>query len=356
MKKKEEIAKQLPFSAGVTRSGLLYDVKDSVMARTISRRNFLKMSALAGASIVVSPGLSRILGNDRLLAAPVDPFSFAIIADSHTMGPKNPRLKIRLEAAVREINALNPQPDFVMYMGDAVHDGSAEQFKYFSEILSHLKARIYYVPGEHDWYLDMGEYYQENLIGGTVPYSFNHKGHHIVVLNGILFNDFWTGRKLTPQQRMDISGTLNDPAPGPFRLGKDQLLWLEKDLSGVSKEIPLLVFTHPPLYHYYRPWNFWTEDAPEAHAILKPFKNVSVFHGHVHQVVQNQIENLKFFATVSTSWPHPYPESGFPPGSPKMPRSNPAKLFDGLGWSRNTSRDGDLFHQDVLWTLTPPDV
>ncbi len=356
MKKETEVETSLPFSAGVTRSGLLYDVKDSVMARSINRRNFLKMSALAGASLVLSPGISRILGNRPLLAAPVEQFSFAIIADSHTMGAKNPRMKTRLEAAINEVNALRPQPDFVMYMGDAVHDGSAEQFKYFAEIISHLKAKIHYVPGEHDWYLDMGEYYQKNFIKGTVPYSFDHKGHHIVVLNGINFNDFWTSRHLTAQQRMDIAGTLNDPTPGPFMLGKEQLLWLEKDLSGVSKETPLLVFTHPPLYHYYRNWNFWTEDAPEAHAILKPFRNVSVFHGHVHQVVQNQIENLKFFSTVSTSWPHPYPETGFPQGSPKMPRSNPANLFDGLGWSKNSTMNGEVTHGDVLWTLTPPRV
>jgi 3',5'-cyclic AMP phosphodiesterase CpdA len=178
-----------------------------------------------------------------------------------------------------------------------------------------------------------------------------------VALNGIHFNDFWSARKLSPEERMDIAGTLNHAMPGPFMLGKAQLDWLEKDLANVPKDAPILVFTHPPLYHYYRPWNFWTEDAPEAHAILKPFRNVQVFHGHVHQIVQHQIANMKFLSTVSTSWPHPYPETyqtlklkG------QMPRSNPALPFDGLGWSNNKVSGHAVSHEDVLWTLKPPKV
>lgn len=358
MKRSDEAPLETPSpSTGVTRDGLVYDPDQGVLSKGLTRRGFLKVSALTGATLVVAPSMGSLLAPHSARAAATD-FSFAIIADSHTMGAKNPRMKTRLEAAIKEVNALSPAPDFVMYMGDAVHDGSPEQFKYFQEIMAALKPKTYYIPGEHDWYLDMGDYYMKNFMKQSAPhYSFDHKGAHIVALNGINFNDFWSARKLSPAERMDVAGTLNHPMPGPFMLGKPQLDWLEKDLSKVSKDTPIMVFTHPPLYHYYRPWNFWTEDAPDAHAILKPFKTVQVFHGHVHQVVQNQMNNMKFMSTVSTSWPHPYPETYQSLNlKGQMPRSNPAMPFDGLGWSNNKVAGGAVTHEDVVWTLRPPKV
>jgi hypothetical protein len=125
----------------------------------------------------------------------------------------------------------------------------------------------------------------------------------------------------------------------------------------VSKDAPILVFTHPPLYHYYRPWNFWIQDAPDAHAMLKPFKRVHVFHGHVHHVVQYQMANITFLSTLATSWPLPYPDAYRTLGlKGQMPRSNPAKPFDGLGWSSNRLAGASITHEDMLWTGKPPKV
>ncbi len=321
----------------------------------ITRRGFLQKALLAGGALLVSPAIRSFGSGSSLQAAGHEPFHFVVIGDSHLMGNKNPRLKVRLEAAIREINSLAPQPDFVIHLGDAVHDGTSEQFQYFAETIAQLKPKIYFVPGEHDWYFDMGETYRSAFIKGEVPYSFDHKGYHLIVLNGIGLNDYWSRRKLTPQQRMEIAGTLHHPLQGPFQLGKDQLAWLQKDLSGVGRETPLLIFIHPPMYHYYRPWNFWVEDAPEAHLLLKPFQSVSVFHGHVHHTVQNELDRMKFYSTLSTSWPYPYPDTGVPKGSAKMPRPGPSNFYDGLGWSKNSAGNGEMTHQDILWTLTPPE-
>jgi 3',5'-cyclic AMP phosphodiesterase CpdA len=283
-------------------------------------------------------------------------FSFAILADSHTMGEKNPLMKVRLEAAIRQINALLPRPDFVMYLGDAVHDGTPEQFKYFEDIMAQLEPRVFYLAGEHDWYLDMGEYYMRNMIQHPQPYySFDHKGAHIMALHGCGLNDFWSARNLTAEERMHVAGTINDQSQGAFALGQQQLDWMEKDLAHVPRETPVLVFSHTPLYHYYRPWNLWTQDAEQAQAILKPFKNVQVFHAHVHQLVEHQIANIKFCGVLSTSWPHPYPETYHSLGlTGQMPRSNPALAFDGLGWHSAKVAGGVTSHEDILWTLQPP--
>src|SRR5205823_10261656 len=142
----------------------------------------------------------------------------------------------------------------------------------FEDIMAALEPRIHFLAGEHDRYLDMGEYYLEHFIQRAAPwYSFDYKGAHIIALHGSNLNDFWTARKLTPQERMHVAGTINDPSPGPFLLGKAQLDWMEQDLAKVSTHTPILLFSHVPLYHYYRPWNFWTEDAEDARALLAPF-------------------------------------------------------------------------------------
>ena len=64
--------------------------------------------------------------------------TFAILADCHTMGDKNSPMKTRLEAAIRQINAMDPAPGFVMYAGDAIHEGTREEFKYFEEVIAGL--------------------------------------------------------------------------------------------------------------------------------------------------------------------------------------------------------------------------
>ncbi len=357
---KSDDASDVPsLSTGVTAAGYAYDDYRQVLTRRWERRGFIETLALAGATLVAAP-LASLLLPTKAIAQPAaaQDFTFAILADSHTMGKKNFPMKVRLQAAIRQINALRPAPDFVMYLGDSVHDGTPEEFKYFEEIMAELKPKVFYLAGEHDWYLDMGEYYMQHMIRQPQPYySFNHRGAHIMALHGSNLNDFWTARNLSAAERMHVAGTINDTSQGPFMLGKAQLDWMERDLANVPKDAPIIVFSHTPLYHYYRPWNLWTEDADDAHAILKPFKNVHVFHAHVHHIVEHKIANMKFCGVLSTSWPHPYPETYHTLGlTDQMQRSNPAMPFDGLGWhvGRVDGSRKNVSHEDIQWTLTPP--
>jgi 3',5'-cyclic-AMP phosphodiesterase len=347
-----------PPSLGITDSGAVYDGYRQVLTKRWSRRGFIETLGLKGATLVAAPLASQLMSGAAFAGSALQDFSFAMLADSHTMGAKNPLMKVRLEAAIRQINAMRPLPDFVMYLGDAIHDGTREEFRYFEEIMAQLKPQVFYLAGEHDWYLDMGEHYMQHMIKRAQPYySFDHKGAHIMALHGIGLNDFWTARNLTAEQRMHVAGTINDQSQGAFTLGRQQLDWMEKDLANVPKDTPVLVFSHAPLYHYYRPWNLWTQDAGQAQALLKPFKNVQVFHAHVHHLVEHQIANIKFHGVLSTSWPHPYPETYHSLGlRGQMPRSNPGQVYDGLGWHSGKVTGGVTSHKDILWTLQPPDA
>src|SRR5262245_29486006 len=73
-------------SIGVTRQGLVYDVDNAVLSKGLTRRGFFKVSALAGATLIVAPGFESLFPLGTAQAASVGEFSFAIIADSHTMG------------------------------------------------------------------------------------------------------------------------------------------------------------------------------------------------------------------------------------------------------------------------------
>ena len=317
-----------------------HDALDRLMTAELSRRNFMKVSALAG----IAASVGGVVTLDFLSpsnARAAKPFNFALMADHHTMGPKNNYMKLRCERAVQEMNKLNPQPDFIMSLGDHVHDGSDEQMKFFDEVFAPLKTKVKYITGEHDWYLDMGESYHKHF--GETTYSWDQNGVHFIALNTVNLRDFWSARGLSAEERMGIAGTLNHPLPGPFHVGEKQLGWLRDDLKKVKKSTPIIIFSHSPLYYYYKPWNFWTEDAPEVHLLLEGYEQVQVIHGHVHHIVKNRIGNINFDSSLSLGWPHPYPTSGLPAGSPQMPRANPANIYGGLGWELNrVGEDGGV--------------
>ena len=84
--------------------------------------------------------------------------------------------------------------------------------------------------------------------------------------------------------------------------------------------------------------NFWTDDAEDVQAVLKPFDKVNVIYGHVHQIQYNQIGNIAFSSVMATAWPWPYPssytqaESHLPIMTVPMNRADPFDERDATGW------------------------
>ena len=115
-------------------------------------------------------------------------FTFGYISDAHIQQIKGTRFvrnwDMGLIRAIREANLLTPRPDFFMFGGDLAQLGKKEELDHGLEIMSKLRGKVRYVIGEHDYYLDLGEYWQEKI--SPLYYSFDHKGVHFVVLNSIL--------------------------------------------------------------------------------------------------------------------------------------------------------------------------
>jgi len=302
----------------------------------VTRRDFLKTAGVVAAATSVPVNLIELAFADQSKN-----FTFAYISDSHIQHVKGGRFVRNwdrgLIRAVAETNLLQPKPDFVVFGGDLGQLGSRPELDHGAEMLAKLNYKTYCVLGEHDYYLDLGEYWSE--LFGKHYYSWDHKGVHFIVLNSILTYDEWTyDRWPTAEQRMLEMAGLDNPNGSPFMVGEKQRAWLAQDLEKVRQNTPVVVFSHSPLQKIYKGWNFWTEDAEQVQGLLRPFDDVTVIYGHVHQIQYNQIANMTFHAVMATAWPWPYPQSyaqaqsQLPKLTVPMNRADPFFERDATGW------------------------
>ena len=322
----------------------------------MNRRDFLKC---AGA--ITLGGCLPVSMVELAFADSRRNFSFAYISDAHIQqiaGANFVRNWDRgLIRAVAETNMLLPKPDFVVFGGDLAQLGKKEELDHGAEILSKLDYKTYCVMGEHDYYLDLGEYWSE--LYGDHYYSWDHKGVHFITLNSVLTYDDWTfDRWPSAVQRMSEMAGLDNPNGSPFMVGEKQREWLSEDLKKVEKGTPIVVFSHSPIQKIYKGWNFWTEDAEEIQTLLKAFDDVTIVYGHVHQVQYNQIGNISFHAVMATAWPWPYPQSyaqaeqHLPKLTIPMNRADPFFERDATGWQMIDVANGRLALQYNLYNNT----
>jgi 3',5'-cyclic AMP phosphodiesterase CpdA len=311
--------------------------KEEIMKK-MNRREVLKGAGALMVAGALPVSLVKVAFGAK---EPAEAFTFAHISDSHIsyIGENKfvQNFDRGLIRAVAEVNLMTPKPDFIIYGGDIAQLGTKEEIDHGLELMSKVQTKVHYVMGEHDYYVDLGEYWESKL--GPQWYSFDHKGVHFVILNSILTYDTWTNKKWPSQMdRMLAMARLDNPGGSPFMVGKKQLDWLKTDLKKISKDTPIIVCSHSPLQKIYKGWNFWTEDAEDVLALLKRFDKVNVIYGHVHQVQYNQIGNISFHAVMATAWPWPYPNSYaqvptyLPELTVKMNRGDPFFERDATGW------------------------
>jgi 3',5'-cyclic-AMP phosphodiesterase len=328
-----------------------------VRVGSLSRRNFFKIAGasagIAAAKGLITPQSFQLVEVAHAQGAGREPFTFAYISDTHMyVKSLNDRFVRSTLKAVDDVNALDPQPDFVIFGGDLAQTGKPEELDQGAQILKTLKAPVRMMVGEHDWFLDMGAHWQS--LFGAPQYSFDHKGVHFVTLLSINEPDFWTPRGMTPEERMMTVAGLDNPIQGRFEVGAAGREWLRQDLAKVDPHVPIVVFSHSPLYKYYRNWNFWTEDADQVQAILSKFDTVSVIHGHTHQLLNNRIGNINFYGMLSTAWPWPYAPEGLPRLTVQMNRADPFNAFDACGDGKfNVLAAGLIDQLHNLWNRNP---
>lgn len=267
------------------------------------RRTILKLTA-AGGGMAFASGL----GFTGAKAKAIPDFHFVQLTDSHWgyEGKANLEAKATLPRAVAAVNALDPQPDFVVFTGDLTHstEDAAERRRRMAEfksIAAGLKnPNLRFMPGEHDAALDRGEAYKEFF--GAFHYSFDHKGVHFIALDNTTDPKAW--------------------------LGDAQLAWLAADLAKRAKDDPIVVLTHRPLFDLAADWDWATPDGGKAIDLLLPFQNVVVFYGHIHQEHHHSTGHIAHHAGQSLIFPLT------PPGAPKKAQVlwDAAQPYKGLGF------------------------
>lgn len=327
--------------------------------KNLDRRSFMKVSA-AALGAVLAKGIMPPhtffpvkVAHAENSTGKAQPFRFAYISDSHLYEKDlNDRFVRGLLRAVDDVNNMDPQPDFVFYGGDLAQLGQIEELEMGAQILKNLKAPVKMMVGEHDWYLDMGEKWKE--LFGEPTYSWDYKGIHFVTLLSVVERDFWSSRKMTPMERMKTVAGLDNGMQSSFMVGESQRQWLKEDLARYSSDMPIIVFSHSPLYKLYKNWNFWTDDAEEVQSILGRFDRVVVIHGHTHQLLTNRIGNIYYHGMLATAWPWPYAPEGMPELTIEMNRPDPFNPNDGCGNGElQVHSDGLVDKIYNLWNRNP---
>jgi 3',5'-cyclic-AMP phosphodiesterase len=319
---------------------------------SITRRTFIHRSCLTGAATVAQTFAWWPLINTIDVAYGAEqPFKFAWISDTH-LYPRslNTRFVDKTVRAAQEVRAMSPPADFMIFGGDLAQLGKIEELELGNELLKEVTIRKVFIPGEHDWYLDMGNKWGQ--LFGQPNWTFDHKGVRFVGLDTVSrAPDYWSMRKMSPEERMGHMATLDGSVAGPWAgVGRDQLDWLQKILADWDKSRPVVIFSHNPLYEYYPPWNFWVRDWREVNDVLKPYTKVTNIHGHVHQVLYNEIGTMRSIGMLATSWPWPYAPEGVPKLTKPMIRADPGDPYDGVGWEQvSVGKDDRVDTEYVMW-------
>jgi hypothetical protein len=290
---------------------------------TMQRRDFMALAAVGGGAVFAS-GLAGCANSPQSMPGGGKDFYFVQLSDVHWgyEGPANPDAAVTLRKAVATVNALEIQPEFIVFTGDLTHatDDPAERRRRLAEfkaIVADLRVKsVRFMPGEHDAALDGGAAFKE-LFGDT-HYTFDHRGVHFIVIDNV-----------------------SDPGA---KIGDAQLAWLRADLATRDRAAPIVVLTHRPLFDLAPKWDWATRDGALAVDALMPFSNVTVFYGHIHQEHHRMTGHIAHHSAKSLIFPLPTP--GSQPNRTPLPW-DPGAPYKGLGF-----REVEAVHAGAAFEVT----
>jgi Icc protein len=186
-------------------------------------------------------------------------------------------------ALVKAVNDLPFTPDFILHTGDVAYDPDPEAYTVCMEILSNLKAPLYYVAGNHDDSVAL----QQQLLGRDEPrrsfhYAFEQNGVQIIVTDS------------------------NGPAQPPAGYVDDyQLEWIS-GLCQAQDDRPLVIAIHHNPLVVGIPWlddYMGIQNGDMFHDAIFPARHRirGVFFGHVHQNLDMMRDGILYCSTLS-SW------------------------------------------------------
>ncbi|MFC2124814.1 metallophosphoesterase family protein [Bacteroidota bacterium] len=247
-------------------------------------------------------------------------FTFAFLTDIHLQPELNAIEGFK--QAIDTVNKLNP--DFVITGGDLVADALGVPFEradalynLYKEVSAEFKMPVYNTMGNHEvfgLYEDSGidpshKEYNENMFENRIGkryYSFDHKGWHFMVLDGI-----------GTDKGRHYYGGIDD----------EQIEWIKSELAELDKDTPIVLRTHIPFITAQTQLVRGTLAANGEGSVITNGREVLllfyeynlklVLQGHLHFLEDIYVDNKVHFITggaVSASWwngPRGAVEEGF---------------------------------------------
>ncbi|HAW58140.1 MAG TPA: metallophosphoesterase [Bacteroidales bacterium] len=238
---------------------------------------------------------------------PTEKFSFVFMTDIHITKDYHAEEGFRKALG----RAMELEPDFIITGGDLVMDAldcdyqqALEQYDLYLGTISNLPIPVYNTMGNHEiwgWqdkslHQEEWEDYGKNLFKrriGQPNYSFDHKGWHFIVIDGIEYND----------------------STGYIGWASDETLsFIKNDLRKVDPKIPIILITHIPLITLEAQLekgalagNHPMEVIGNSKEVLECFSTHRlslVLQGHLHYYEKMEIIGISFITggAVSGAW------------------------------------------------------
>ncbi len=191
---------------------------------------------------------------------------FVHLTDLHISHPdlNDPHLQSDTPATLRHvvevINAMEPQPDFVVASGDLTNQGDRESYELVRDILAPLQAPLVMALGNHDKRTGFNAVFAPGLADAPYFHDAPYGGLHVITLDSSV-----PGK---------VAGSLNDA----------QFAFLEAALARHPELAKLLVIHHPPrLDAEALAWGSLDTASTERLAQMLSGQRVAgILSGHVH--------------------------------------------------------------------------
>lgn len=229
----------------------------------LTRREFMRRSALAGASLLLPRAV---------FAAEADDSHWALFSDTHIAGNadlvfRDVHLADHLRAAVREVAALKERPAGVFINGDcALKDGQAEDYTTLTTLLRPLAETglpLHMTLGNHD--------HRERFWTGVIPEKNLRplQSKHVSLVESQHAN--WV-----------LLDSLDKVNVTPGLLEMEQREWLARTLDEYPNKPAIVMVHHNPDFNAAKTSGL--VDTTELFEVLAPRKQVkALIFGHTHR-------------------------------------------------------------------------
>jgi 3',5'-cyclic AMP phosphodiesterase CpdA len=236
-----------------------------------------------------------------------DEFTFVFMTDIHVQPELN-----ATEGFLQAIDSVNRiNPEFVITGGDLIMDALGQSFErsdllynLYQDCLKNFRMPVYNTMGNHEIFgiydesgiqndhPEYGEKMYEKRLGKRY-YSFDHKGWHFIILDGI-----------------------EDTGENAYigKIDSLQMLWIKRDLLAVKPETPIVISIHIPLITAYMQVLYGALKPNDANEIVVNSKDVIelfkehnlklVLQGHMHFLEDIYTQGIHFITggAVSSRW------------------------------------------------------